>query len=241
MFCSLIISALICANGQSAPHLGTSGDFTILAKTGVTTTGVTTVTGDIGVSPVAATAATGFDLIHDRTSSAKSIYVVGGGRIYASDYDPPTPARLSTAVSDMQTAYTAAAGGNGALKSSELADGEVDGLTLEGGVHKWSSSVNVPNSLTFDALNDSETVWIMQIAQSLTLKANATIVLTNGAQASKIFWQVAGETKIDAGAHAKGILLCKTAITFGDGASLTGRALSQTAVTMIATTIQPDA
>jgi len=240
MFSSLIISALICANGQSAPHLGTSGDFTILCETGVTTTGLTAVTSDIGVSPATVAAATGFDLI-DRNSSSTSTKVVGGGRIYAADHASPTPARLSTAISDMQTAYTAAAGDNGALKSSELAGGLVDGLTLEGGVHKWSSTVSFPNSLTFDALNNNETVWIMQIAQSLSLGTNANIVLTNGAQASKIFWQVAGGTTIRAGAHAEGIILCKTAITFGAEASLTGRALSQTAVTMIATTIQPDA
>ena len=77
----------------------------------------------------------------------------------------------------------------------------------------------------------------MQIAGTLSLGSGAKIVLTNGAQPMNIFWQVAGQANILANAHANGIILCKTAITFGSGASLTGRALAQTAVTMIATTV----
>lgn len=58
-----------------------------------------------------------------------------------------------------------------------------------------------------------------------------------GAKASNIFWQVAGVATILAGAHAEGIILCATAITFENGGSLNGRGLAQTSVTMIANSV----
>ena len=110
-------------------------------------------------------------------------------------------------------------------------------MSLSGGLHKWSSSVSFTDSLYFDAGTNLDTVWIMQIAGSLVLETGARVTLMNGAKASNIFWQIAGEAQILAGAHAEGVILCKTAIIFGSEGSLNGRGLAQTAVTMIATTI----
>jgi len=220
--------------------LGTAGNFAILTKTGVTTTGVTRVTGNIGVSPIGSTAITGFGLVaHSSNEYATSSLVVGGGKIYAADYLFSTPTMMTTAISDMETAYTAAAGDNGVVAAENLnrAAGHVNGLTLPGGLYKWTTSVTITESLTFDAAHNSSTVWILQIDGSLSLGASALVTLTNGAQPMNIFWQVAGTTNILADAHAEGIILCATAIIFGSGASLTGRALAQTEVTMIATTV----
>ena len=111
-------------------------------------------------------------------------------------------------------------------------------MSLSGGLHKWSSSVSFTDSLYFDAGTNLDTVWIMQIAGSLVLETGARVTLMNGAKASNIFWQIAGEAQILAGAHAEGVILCKTAIIFGSEGSLNGRGLAQTAVTMIATTIE---
>jgi len=145
---------------------------------------------------------------------------------------------MTTAISYMETAYTAAAGDNGTPTVTELRAGHVNGLRLEGGgLFKWSSSVSITTDLTFDAKNNNDAVWIMQIAKTLSLGSGASITLENGAQPMNIFWQVAESTSILSGAHAQGIILCKTSITFGSGATLTGRALAQTAVTMIATTV----
>ena len=131
------------------------------------------------------------------------------------------------------------AGDNGVVAAENLnrAAGHVNGLTLPGGLYKWTTSVTITESLTFDAAHNSSTVWILQIDGSLSLGASALVTLTNGAQPMNIFWQVAGTTNILADAHAEGIILCATAIIFGSGASLTGRALAQTEVTMIATTV----
>ena len=196
--------------------LGTASEFAILTKTGVTTTGVTRVTGNIGVSPIAATSITGFGLVADNSSECSTSSLVVGN-IYAADYAPPTPAKMTTATSDMETAYNAAAGDNGTPMETELAAGLVNGLTLQGGLYKWSSSVSITTSLTFDAANNNDTVWIMQIAGTLSLGSGASITLTNGAQPMNIFWQVAESTNILAGAHANGIILCNPVLRYGIG------------------------
>jgi len=97
------------AAGPAPVVLGTAGNFVVLAKSGISTTGTTHVTGDIGVSPIVATGMTGFGLTMDSSNTFATSALVTG-KAYAADYTPPTPANMSTAVSDMETAYTAAAG-----------------------------------------------------------------------------------------------------------------------------------
>jgi len=77
-------------------------------------------------------------------------------------------------------------------------------------------------------------VWIFQIAGNLTLGSGAKVILSSGAQANNIFWQVGGGAGAEIGttAHMEGTILAKTAIHLRTGASLNGRALAQTAVTL---------
>src|ERR1700693_2682724 len=110
----LILSVFVFATGATAAgpspvNLRTAGNFAILTETGITTTGTTTVVGDMGVSPIAATAMTGFGLIADSTNTFSTSSLVTN-KIYAADYAPPTPAKMTTAISDMATAFTDAAG-----------------------------------------------------------------------------------------------------------------------------------
>ncbi len=91
--------------GPKPINLGTAGNFATLTKSGISTTGITKVTGDIGVSPTAATAITGFGLIMDTNGQSSHTPIVTG-KVYASDYAAPTPAKMTTAVSDMETAFT---------------------------------------------------------------------------------------------------------------------------------------
>eukprot|EP00964_Phaeocystis_antarctica_P097230 scaffold63399_cov60-Phaeocystis_antarctica.AAC.2 len=218
-------------------NLGTAERFALLAKAGITTTGVTSVTGDIGTSPITGAAMTGFGISLDATGEFSTSTLVEG-KLYAADYATPTPAFMTQAISDMEAAYVAAAGRPNPV-TVELGAGLIGGMTLTGGVHKWSTVVTVPvgQKLSFDARGDEDTVWIMQIAQGLNFMADSEVVLLDGAKSSNIFWQVAGVATILAGAHAEGNILCATAITTGAGSSLHGRGLAQTAVTMIATTI----
>ena len=213
--------------------LGAAGNFVILAKSGISTTGTTVIKGDIGVSPAAATYITGFGLVADALNVfSKSSLVTGN--IYASNYAPPAPANMTTAVNNMETAYTDAAGRTGP-NATELYAGDISGVTFVPGIYKWSSGVLINKSLTLTgSAND---VWIFQIAQNLTVGNGAVVTLSGGAQPNNIFWQVAGNTTLGTTANFKGNILCKTSISMQTGATLTGRALAQTAVTLDATSV----
>jgi len=225
--------AAITHRGPTRVYLGKAANFVILSKSGITTTGTTSIVGNIGVSPIAATAITGFGLklTSSRTYSTSSLVT---GKVYAANYAPPTPAMLTTAVSNMQTAYTNAAGRTHP-DHTELGTGNIGGRTLAPGLYKWSTGVTIPKSVTLSGgVND---VWIFQIAGGLTVSSGATVVLSGGAQAKNIFWQVAGGVSLGTTSHFAGVILCKTAITMKSGATLNGRALAQTAVTLIANKI----
>jgi len=221
---------------HSAVNLRSSANFAVLAKSGVSATGATAITGDIGLSPAAATYVTGFGLIMDASNTfATSSLVISPGKIYASNYTPPTPTKMTTAVSDMQTAYTDAAGRT-SPDHTELGAGNITSMTLTPGLYKWGTGVLI--SAAGVTLSGSATdVWIFQIAQNLTVANGAIITLSGGAKASNVFWQVAGQTTIGTTAAMKGIILCQTAIAMNTGASLNGRAMAQTAVTLAGNTV----
>ena len=215
-------------------NLGTAGNFAILAETKITTTGTTAVVGDIGISPAAASFITGFALTLP-AGSAFSTSALVTGKIYASDYAPPTPVNMGTAIGDMMTAYTDAAGRT-LPDHTELGAGNITSLTLTPGLYKWGTDVLV--SAAGVTISGSATgVWIFQIAQDLTVANTAIVTLTGGAQASRIFWQVAGQVTLGTTAQMMGNILCKTQIAMSTGATLNGRALAQTAVTLDANTI----
>ena len=226
----------VAAEPQSpAPvNLGTAGDFVVLAKTGISVTGVTSITGDIGVSPVAATYITGFGLIKDAsgTFSTSSLVV---GNVYAANYTDPTPTKMTTAIGDMGTAYTNTAG-RVLPNYTELYAGDLTGKTLTPGLYKWSTGVLV-SAAGVTISGTSTDIWIFQIAQNLSLANGAMVTLSGGAQASNIFWQVAGKVTIGTTAAMKGIILCQTEIVMSTGATLSGRALAQTAVTLDANAV----
>ena len=206
----------------------------LLAKTGVSTTGTTTVVGDIGLSPAAATFVTGFGLIAD-VSNTFSTSALVTGRIYAANYTAPTPAKMTTAVSNMETAYTDAAGRT-IPDYTELYAGDLTGKTLTPGLYNWGTGVLV--SAAGVTLSGSATdVWIFQIGQNLDLASGAIVTLSGGAVAKNIFWQVAGQATLGTTAQMKGIILCQTAVVMNTGASLEGRALAQSAVTLDANAV----
>ena len=221
---------------HSAVNLHSTSSFAILAKSGVSATGVTSISGDIGLSPAAASYITGFGLIMDVTNTfATSSLVTASGKIYASDYTPPTPSKMTTAISDMEISYTDAAGRT-SPNHTELGAGDITSMTLTAGLYKWGTGVLI-SSAGVTLSGSSTDVWIFQIGQDLTVANGAIITLSGGAVASNVFWQVAGQTTIGTTAAMKGIILCQTAISMNTGASLKGRALAQTAVTLAGNTV----
>jgi hypothetical protein len=213
-------------------ELGLSGDYVILAKTAISTVPTSAVTGNLGVSPAAASYITGFSLTSDSTNVfATSPQVTG--RVYAADYASPTPATMTTAVSDMQLAFSDAAGR--APTVTELGAGNIGGMTLTPGVYEWGTGLLIPADVTLDG--GSTAVWIFQIAQDLTMSSATSIILTGGALPQNVFWQVSGQVDIDTTAHFEGVVLTQTSITLRTGASINGRLLAQTAVNLDGNTL----
>lgn len=213
-------------------NLGAAGNYAILAKTGISTVPNSVITGNIGVSPIDATALTGFSLTADATN-VFSISAQITGKAYASNYTSPTPENLTTAISNMETAYTDAAGR--AADYTELYSGDLSGKTLTAGVYKWGTGVLINSDVTLHG--DSNDIWIFQIGEGITQANGTKIILTGGAQAKNIFWQTAETVSIGTGSHFEGNILSMTNITLGTNASIIGRLLAQTAVTLDASTV----
>jgi len=222
-------------SGPAKVNLRSAGDFVILAKTGVDTTGTTSIVGDVGISPAAASFITGFGLTMDSSNEFSTSSLVTG-RVYAADYAPPTPTKMTTAVSDMGTAYTDAAGRTNP-DQTELGAGDITSMTLAPGLYKWGTGVLI-SAAGVTLSGGANDVWIFQIAQNLDVADGAHVTLSGGAQASHVFWQVAGQATIGTTAVMKGVILCQTAIVLNTGATLDGRALAQSAVSIDSGTVR---
>lgn len=217
--------------GPAPVLLGASGDYAILAKSAVSNVPTSVVTGNLGLSPAAASFITGFSLTRVGTKWTAPQVI---GSVFAADNDPPTPINLTTAVLDMQTAYTDAAG-RPTPDALNLGSGMIGGLTILPGLYKWTTSVTIPSDLKIaGSPND---VWIFQIAGDLAIDSAKSMFLSGGAQARNVFWQVAGLVDIGTTSHAEGIILSKTSIKLGTGASINGRLLAQTSVNIDSSTV----
>lgn len=219
--------------------LGTAANYVILAKTGVDTVPPSVVTGgNVGVSPGARGALTGWSETSDVTDTyATSGQLVSPNQLHAADYvGGSTSVNLTTAVANMQTAYTDAAGRTAtSAATTNVGSGTLTSLTLAPGVYEWGSAVTIPTDLT---LNGSATdLWIFKVAGTLDMAAAKQVILTGGALPENIVWQVSGAVSIGANTHFEGIILGKTFITFGNLASINGRLLAQSAVNIDATTV----
>jgi len=216
-------------------NLGTAGNFVILAKAGISSDPPSVITGNIGVSPAAATYITGFELLMDPLGSGTfSISTQIDGNVYAADYTSPTPANLTVAIGDMGLAYVDAAGRT-LPDFINLLSGDISGQTLAPGLYKWDTGVTISTPVTLNG--GTEDVWIFQISEGIVMAPNASVILTGGAQAKNVFWQSFGQVQLGTNAHLEGIVLCSTAIILGNGASASGRLLAQTAVTLDQSTV----
>ena len=213
----------------STTNAAAPANYVILAKTGITNvTGSMITGGNLGLSPAAASFITGFALMADATNVfATSSSVVAPAKVYASNYANPTPSNLTTAVLAMQAAYNDAAGRT-TPDFLNLLGGMIGGQTLAPGLYTFGTGVSISSDVTISGgAND---VWIFQISNDLELSSAKKVILSGGAQAKNVFWQVAGRVTIHADAHFEGVILCQTAITLQTNASMLGRALAQTLV-----------
>lgn len=188
---------------QTTIPLGTSATFAVLAGATVTSTGLTVITGDLGLSP--GTAVTGFPP------------GIVNGALHTGD---PTAA---IAKADLSTAINTA----NALTLPILIAGDLGGRTLVPGLYKSTSSLAVTGALTLDAQGDPNAVWVFQIASTLTTLTGSQIILTGGAQASNIFWVVGSSATLGTTSVFKGTIMAYASITITTGATVDGRALAE--------------
>lgn len=210
-----------------AVNLGTAENFAILAESGIFILSTASITGNLGISPAAATFITGFSLTPDSTNVFSTSPQVTG-KVYAADYTAPTPSALTTAIADMHLAFTAAAGRSPGV--TELNAGSIGGLNLAPGVYQWGTSLLIPTDITLTGT--ATDVWIFQVAQNLTMSSGTKILLAGGAQAKNVFWQVAGFVDLGTTAHFHGVVLTQNSITLRTGASISGRLFAQSAVNL---------
>ena len=208
------------AAGPAPVNLRSAAGFAILSKTGVTNVPYSRVIGDVGASPI-----TGAAIL----LTCPQVY----GKIYSVDAAGPAcriinATKLTTAVLDMQTAYTDAAGRPANV--TELGAGNIGGRILTPGVYKWSSNVTIPTNVTFSGT--SQDVWILQIAGNLELANAKEVLLRGGALPRNIYWQVGGKATLGTTSQFNGTILSKTLIAMNTGATINGRLLAQTAVTL---------
>lgn len=230
---TVAVNAGATSHAQTVVPLASAANYVILAKSAITNVPTSAVTGDMGLSPAAASFITGLALTLPAGGAASTSAQVTGS-VFAADYAAPTPANLTTAISDMQTAYTNAAG-RVTPDYTELSAGAIGGLTLPAGLYKWTNTVTIGSNVT---LTGSATdVWIFQIAGGISQAAATHVILAGGALASNVFWQVAGAVDIGTTALMQGQILSQTAITLHTGASANGRLMAQTAVTLAGNTV----
>lgn len=233
------------AAGPAPVDLGSAGNFAILAKTAITSTGTTLITGNVGLSPAAGSKITGLSC----TEITGTLYDVDGTYTGGFDFNiscfAPGPGANKTlvdnAVLDMETAYTNAAGrAPGVGPNLNVGGGTLNGQNFAPGTYTWNTPGNVSITGDITLTGDADDVWIFQITGTLSIEDGKKIILGGNAQDSNIFWQVAGTTTLKPGSTFKGNILAgpgASTIAGQDGAILNGRALGQTDVTLIANTV----
>jgi hypothetical protein len=212
---------------QTKVNLRSTSRFVILAGSLISNVPTSSITGDIGLSPAARSFITGFGLTEVT------------GTIFAADDVAPagTPAMLTEAKGDLTTAYNDAAG-RIAIDLVLLA-GNIGGLTLTPGLYKSSGSLEISSGdLTFDGKGNANAVFIIQIASTLSMTSGRQIILSGGAKAANIFWQVGTSATLGTTAVFKGTIMADQSISLNTGASVEGRLLARIAgITMAGSTI----
>ncbi|KAK4698814.1 hypothetical protein P7C70_g7456, partial [Phenoliferia sp. Uapishka_3] len=230
----LALASVAFATGPAPVLLGTAGNYAILAKTGVSTVPQSVITGDLGASPVAQTYYTGFSNTNDQTNTFSTSQQVAG-RLYAANNASPTPSVLTTAVSDVETAYTDASSRSNP-DYLNLNNGNFGAYTFGPGLYKWGSDLSFNGDCIINGgTNDT---FIFQVSGEINVADSVKLTLAGGAQPGNVVFVSADATTLGNSAEWNGIMLSMTAIHLKTSASIVGRLLAQSAVTLDASTVQ---
>jgi len=206
----------IAALASTAPGLGTATSFAILAGTTITNNtapSTTVVTGDVGLSPGLAAAIT-------------NMTGPPNGTIVGATHTGSDPLAIS-AKNDLTTAYGVAASSPCNFNKTGQ---NLGGMTLTPGTYCQTTAPTLTGILTLSGNG----VFIFQIGSTLVTAPGASVVLTGGAQACNVFWQVSSSATLDTTTAFVGTIMALTSISLNNGASIQGRALARNgAVTLI--------
>ncbi|MGZ4622871.1 MAG: ice-binding family protein [Blastococcus sp.] len=182
--------------------LGRAGSFAVLAGSGISNTGTTTITGDIGTFPT--------------TTITGAASIVQTGTNHAGD------AVTQGAKHDLLSAYGTAAGEG----PSVAVTADLGGRSLRAGVYKAASSMGLTGALTLDAAGNPDAVFVFKTGSTLTTASGSSVVLKNGAQACHVFWQVGSSATLGTATRFRGNILASSSITLTTGATVQGRVLA---------------
>ena len=218
---ALIIPAISNA-AQPTVNLGSTSNFAVLAGSGITNTGPTTVSGTAGG-----------DMGSDPTPAfTGDILVTTTGTKYTAPSAVVTAAKTA-----LITAYDDAAGRTPATTVTA----DLGGQTLVGGVYNAAAAMALTGTLILDGQNNPDAVWIFQAGSTLTTAGSSVVQLINGAQACHVFWQVGSSATFGTSSDFTGHVLALTSITATTGATFKGQLLARNgAVTLDTNTITND-
>jgi hypothetical protein len=212
---ALVVLAAAPAGAQQAVGLGTAESFAVLAGSGITNTGPTTITGDVGTFPT--TSQTGFG----------SVTLTGTSTNHGGD------ALTQSAKTDLVTAYNEAAG---RLPPTSVPT-ELGGTTLTSGVYT-SPTLGLTGTLTLDGLNDPNASFVFQAGSTLITAADSAVLLINGANPCRVVWQIGSSATFGTRTSFVGDVLSQISITANNSATFQGRLLARDgAVTLDTNTI----
>ncbi len=211
---ALVLATASPASAAQAPvDLGTAGGFAVLAGSGITNTGPTTITGDVGTFPT--TSQTGFQTVTLNGANHGGDAVTQGAK------------------SDLVTAYNDAAG----RRPVNNVAVELGGSRLLAGVY-GSGTFGLTGTLTLDAEGNPDAVFIFQAGSTLTTATDSQVLLVNGADPCHVHWQIGSSATFGARTSFVGDVLVLTSISAGTGATFKGRLLARDgAVTLDSNTV----
>jgi hypothetical protein len=212
-----LAGAILLGAGPPAPwtttaavDLGAAAHFAVLAGGGITDTGPSVISGDVGTYPRPAIA----DLL-----------------------DKEATGSVDRAGAKSQQAQQALANALATIAALPL-DGTAslaDDRTLPPGVYDVADATPGPAAgLILDGHDAPNPVWVFLVAKDLTTAPGSTITLVNGAQACNVFWRVGGSAVLASGSTFAGSILAMTSVTVGSGVTIAGRLLARTAAVSLA-------
>ena len=202
----MVTCQTLMAAGPAPIDLKSCSRFTILAGSTITSTGGGIINGDVGLSPAGSV-----DLGIPPAQVNGTIY--NGGPIAAQ-------AQL-----DLNDAFIAASPAQ--LPGGINAGAELGGQTLVAGVYASPSGAYDITSVDLTLNGGPNDVWVFQMASTLTVGVGRQVILTGGAQARNVFWQVGSSATLQTSSVFKGTIMAYASITMNASSTLDGRALSQ--------------